>query len=51
LASDHYKILNLEGKHDSTEVVITKAFRKMALTYHPDKLGAKANANTKKIWL
>lgn len=23
----------------------------MALTYHPDKLGDKANANTKKIWL
>jgi len=51
LASDHYKILGLEDNHGASEAQITKAFRKMALSYHPDKLGDKANANTKKIWL
>jgi len=40
--------LNIEHNHDATEAQITKAFRKMALTYHPDKLGKKGrNANTK----
>lgn len=50
MASDHYKILNITD-HVASEVAITKAFRKMALTWHPDKLGKKSNANTKKIWL
>ena len=51
LDADYYKILEIEYTPDVDEKKITMAFRKMALTYHPDKLGKKANANTKKIWL
>lgn len=34
-SEDYYKILNV--KRDATEAQIKKAFKKLAIKYHPDK--------------
>lgn len=37
--------------YEATEKEITKAYRKMALKYHPDKLGDKLTDRDKEVWL
>ena len=37
--------------YDATDKMITKAYRKMALKYHPDKLGDKLTERDKEVWL
>ena len=37
--------------YDADEKMITKAYRKMALRYHPDKLGDKMTERDKEVWL
>lgn len=50
--SNLYELLGLEKfGMDSTEKQIAKAYRKKALTYHPDKLGEKITEDDKAIWL
>merc|ERR1712166_766693 len=54
LESDYYKILNLEGNHGATEKDINKAYKRITLKYHPDKIaarGEKLSASDKEIWL
>lgn len=41
----------IEKTYDANEKEITKAYRKMALRYHPDKLGDKLTELDKEIWL
>ena len=41
---DHYEVLGLAHlRWEATEADIRKAYRKMSLQYHPDKLGASAD--------
>lgn len=40
-----------EKTYDATEKEITKAYRKMALKYHPDKLADKITERDKEVWL
>jgi hypothetical protein len=52
LDCDMYALLGLEG--DGGEYTIkdvTKAYRKAAIMFHPDKLGDKLTAKDKEIWL
>jgi preprotein translocase subunit Sec63 len=52
LDCDMYALLGLDG--DGGEYTIkdvTKAYRKAALVFHPDKLGDKLTAKDKEIWL
>jgi len=37
--------------YDANDKEITKAYRKMALKYHPDKLGDKLTDRDKEVWL
>lgn len=37
--------------YEADEKMITKAYRKMALKYHPDKLGEKLTDRMKEVWL
>jgi len=46
--------LNLEGKNDASLAVINKAYKKITLKYHPDKIasrGEKLTAGAKELWL
>jgi len=46
--------LNLEGNHGATEKDINKAYKRITLKYHPDKIaarGEKLSASDKEIWL
>jgi len=40
-----------EKTYDATDKEITKAYRKMALKYHPDKLADKITERDKEVWL
>ena len=54
LMEDHYAILGLEETGiESTEFEVSKAYKNMALLFHPDKLAAtkKITAKDKEIWL
>jgi len=54
LESDYYKILNLEGRNDATLAEINKAYKKITLKYHPDKIAARGEELTesaKEVWL
>jgi len=54
LASDYYKILNLEDNHGATEAEINRAYKRITLKYHPDKIaarGEKLSEGDKEIWL
>ena len=54
LESDYYKILGLEHNHDATEKEINKAYKKITLKYHPDKVAARGDIlseDDKEIWL
>ena len=47
-----YGVLEMVDKtYDANEKEITKAYRKMALRYHPDKLGENITEKDKKVWL
>mmetsp|Transcript_41792 Transcript_41792/g.55083 ORF Transcript_41792/g.55083 Transcript_41792/m.55083 type:complete len:362 (+) Transcript_41792:301-1386(+) len=47
-----YGALEIHDKtHEADEKMITKAYRKMALKYHPDKLGDKLTERDKEVWL
>jgi len=37
--------------YEADEKMITKAYRKMALKYHPDKLGDRLTERDKQVWL
>jgi DnaJ family protein C protein 2 len=44
----------LEGKNEATAAEINKAYKKITLKYHPDKIaarGQKLTANAKEVWL
>lgn len=49
---DLYGLLGLgDKKHESTDSEIARAYKKMALRYHPDKLGDKITQQDKDHWL
>jgi len=41
----------IEVTYDATDKMITKAYRNMALRFHPDKLGDKMTEKDKEVWL
>lgn len=46
--------MNLEGKNDATLAAINKAYKKITLKYHPDKIAARGETLTesaKEVWL
>ena len=52
LLGNLYGALEIEDNpFDVTEKIITKAYRKMALKYHPDKLGHEPSERDKEVWL
>ena len=52
LAGDLYGLLGLEDKTcEAGENDINKAYKKLALQYHPDKLGDKYTEKEKEMWL
>ena len=52
LEGDLYGALEMyDVTYDATDKMITKAYRKMALKYHPDKLGDKLTERDKEVWL
>lgn len=52
LMGDLYATLGLEDvKFEASEAQITKAYRKAALVFHPDKLGEKLTQKDKDVWL
>ena len=52
LEGDLYGALEMyDVTYDATEKMITKAYRKMAIKYHPDKLGDKLTERDKEVWL
>ena len=52
LAGDLYGLLGLEDKKsEAGENDINKAYKKLALMYHPDKLGDKYTEKMKQMWL
>lgn len=52
LMDDLYAILGLEEKKfEASEAEIGKAYKKMALIFHPDKLGEKLTQKDKDVWL
>lgn len=52
LMENLYAALGLEDKtYEASENDISKAYKKMALKYHPDKLGANYSEQDKQIWL
>lgn len=49
---DLYAILGIEEKSlDATEADVKSAYKKMALIYHPDKIGENITDSDKEIWL
>ena len=49
---DLYGLLGLESKTtDATEKEIRNAYRKLALRYHPDKVGGEQTESDKQLWL
>lgn len=52
LAGDLYGLLGLEDKtYEAGENDINKAYKKLALQFHPDKLGDKYTDQAKEMWL
>ena len=52
LAGDLYGLLGLEDKtYEAGENDINRAYKKLALLYHPDKLGDKYTEKEKEMWL
>jgi len=52
LMDDLYATLGLEDKNfEASESEIGKAYKKMALLFHPDKLGDKLTQKDKDVWL
>ena len=52
LEGNLYGALEMQDKtYEATDKEITKAYRKMALKYHPDKLGDKLTERDKEVWL
>ena len=46
--------MNLEGRNDATAAEINKAYKKITLKYHPDKIaarGEKLDRRGKDVWL
>ena len=49
---DLYSILGLEDKtYEAGEGDIKSAYKKLALMYHPDKMGDKIKESDKEVWL
>ena len=49
---DLYAILGLEDKMmEAKEIDIKTAYKKLALMYHPDKIGEGITDSDKEIWL
>jgi DnaJ family protein C protein 2 len=52
LIGDLYAIMGLEDKtYEAGDADIKAAYRKLAIMYHPDKLGEKITEQDKEIWL
>ena len=49
--SMHKKLKELAEKFEAGENDINKAYKKVALACHPDKLGDKYDEKAKKLWL
>lgn len=51
MGKDYYKVLGIQK--GATDEEIKKAYRKMALKYHPDKVQARVFAYTRRsfIWM
>jgi len=47
-----YEAIGLDGDEiEVTEMEVIKAYKNMALMFHPDKLGRPANDHDKEVWL
>ena len=53
LMGDLYATLGIEGtyNYEATEAQIGKAYKRAALHFHPDKLGANVTEKSKEVWL